>query len=58
MFCDNCADPLAESVSWNFSCVPWNVASANAGESACLCESCVNKMLQADKESATTNTND
>lgn len=40
LFCDNCGEPQEEADTYFYEASPWDVASANAGESVALCEAC------------------
>jgi hypothetical protein len=39
-FCDNCGEPTTEETLVVYERLPFPVASANIGESACICEDC------------------
>ena len=42
-YCDDCGDPIEGDNFIPFSELPFNVASANEGESAIVCMSCLKK---------------
>ena len=39
-YCDNCGDELKPSRAHFYGSLPWDVASANEGESGVLCSEC------------------
>lgn len=49
LFCDNCGAPQDDEDTYFYETSPWDVASANAGESVALCEAC-NEGLRAGKK--------
>lgn len=48
-YCDHCGELMQTQTTWNFASVPWDTASANAGESACLCGDCVSDLTKRAK---------
>ena len=47
--CDHCGEPHSGLDLVVYPEVPWNVSSANKGESAVLCPDCVSDFKCADK---------
>lgn len=45
-FCDDCGDPLGLHIVV-FAVLPFNVSSANKGESGCICGACYKKHLDS-----------
>ena len=45
-YCDNCGDLCYDKLMYWYEQVPWNIESANAGESAGLCEVCNTTLSQ------------
>lgn len=48
-YCDHCGEPSSGLDLVCYDKVPWNVASANKGESATLCPDCVSNFKAHDK---------
>ena len=48
-YCDHCGEPHSGLDLVVYDILPWNVASANKGESAVLCPDCVSDFKCADK---------
>ena len=45
-FCDDCGDPLGLHIVV-FAVLPFDVSSANKGESGCVCGACYKKHLDS-----------
>ena len=46
-YCDDCGEPLGRK-SFSFASLPFDVASANKGESGVLCSACANQKEKQD----------
>ena len=48
-YCDNCGKPLEGNLFFVYHELPWDIDSANKGESGVVCSSCVEKLQRGDK---------
>ena len=48
--CDNCGNDVAENDAYHYAEIPWDVRSANKGESATLCAECEHTFILSDEK--------